>query len=398
MRREDGVTLPVLRLVLIAAIALGFAQPATAQYLSPEDAKALSDIAPYLEVVGGYRQREFAQAAQLLLDWSPANVTKAVEAMCTLTRRLASPSRSRDDLDVADVEAAVLLHSDAALRAWQERKTELVTFHVNTAIRIVAWLHAALDAPGFTSDRINPSIRRLSHRNWFLAMAQTLTGLMEPSSSLRLLKLALERFPADAQFLCASGSAREGLAQVTELRLRLRRIASSREQLAAAADAARVEELRRAAERDYRRVLKLDPGCDEARLRLGRVLAQTGRNREAEKELRALLSSTDNVYLRYMGSLFLGRVLDSGRRLGEAAELYREAIRLQPECQACRVALAHALDRLGDQQQAEAVLMQFLRGTQPKDEATDPWWVYPYGQREAGERLFDTLRTAVLTK
>jgi tetratricopeptide (TPR) repeat protein len=402
------MTSRLVRALLITAIVLGAARVSAGQ--SPEqrtarsfaeakalaDLKTLVDIAPYLEVVGLYRRGEFYRAAELVQAWDPDKVAGTVGAMCTLEQRLASPPQSRDDLDVADVEAAILLHSDAATKAWQDGRLNFVTIHVAAAIRIATWLYATLGRSGVATNRTDPSISRLNHRDWFLAEARVLTGLMEFGASLSILESALNRFPDDPQLLLASGSAKEGQARLTETQAKSDLFRRWNERQFIRESAKRTAALRRAAERDYRRVLDLDPACAEARLRLGRVLAQAGRLADAEKELRAVLAASDDNYLRYMGSMFLGQVLASGRRLPEAAERYREAIRLQPDCQVCRVALADALDRIGDQTRAEAVLMEFLPRAEPKIDRVDPWWVYPYGRREAGAAALSALRSGVL--
>ncbi len=386
-----------IRTVLVALVSVLLlpGQPAAGQFVSRDETKALSDIAGYLELVRQYREGDFKAAAHLLLDWKEGPVTKAVDAMLTLKRRLAAPPGSRDDLDVADVEAAVLMHSEAAMTAWLEGRSPLVTYHVNSALRIIEWLAASLRASEAGDSRVDSSLHRMVHRDWYLSMARILNGLMEPMSSLSLLKIAQQRFPDDPQLLLASGSAHESVARKIELRSKLRRVSSGREQLLAAAELMSATEQRRMAEGDYRRILKIDPGFAEARLRLGRVLALTGRPAEAEKELRALLSSATGVYIRHLGLLFLGLVLETNDKVAEAKSLYLGAVLLQPGCQTCRVALAHALDRLGDERQAEDVLMQFLRQTDDKSDTADPWWIYPYGQQIAGEELFASLRDGV---
>ncbi len=386
------MTMRIACAVVVASAALGLAQPCAGQTASVAEIKARIEVAPYLDLVSTYRRGDFTQAAQSLLVWDSATVKTAVATMRTLSSRVASPPGVPDDLDLADVEAAVLLHCDAALLAWEEGRGTAVSLHMDMAVAILAWIQP------FATDRVNPSVPRLDHRDVYLSMALLLTGRMEADSSLSLLRIALERYPDDAQLLLAQGTAREQAARIIELNARQVTVRGAREQFAASSLTMSAAELLRSAEQGFRRVLKLDPAMAEARLRLGRVLAKIGRAAEAESELRLLLSATSDAYLRYLGSMFLGRILESEGRLIEAESRYGDALKLQPGCQACRVALAHALDGLGDQKAAEMELIQVFEGRKPKDDAADPWWIYPYGQLEAGKQLSYALRASVLKK
>jgi tetratricopeptide (TPR) repeat protein len=87
----------------------------------------------------------------------------------------------------------------------------------------------------------------------------------------------------------------------------------------------------------YRKVIAADPGNAAGHIFLGAVLAKQGRFHEAEAEHRAAIACPegciDEAYLN------LGFVLRARERFAEAAECFREAIRLDPEYRPARRAL-----------------------------------------------------------
>lgn len=87
----------------------------------------------------------------------------------------------------------------------------------------------------------------------------------------------------------------------------------------------------------YRRAIDADPTDASYRIYLGAVLAKHGHFRQAEEEHRAAIScpegAIDEAYLN------LGLVLRAQERFAEAADCFREAIRLDPEYREARRAL-----------------------------------------------------------
>jgi tetratricopeptide (TPR) repeat protein len=87
----------------------------------------------------------------------------------------------------------------------------------------------------------------------------------------------------------------------------------------------------------YRRAIEADPEDATYRIFLGAGLAKQGRFHEAEEVHRSATQCAegciDEAYLN------LGLVLRSRERFAEAAECFREAIRLDPEYRAARRAL-----------------------------------------------------------
>ncbi len=151
-------------------------------------------------------------------------------------------------------------------------------------------------------------------------------------------------------------------------------------------------ELRRA-ERLFRQALAGDPAHHEARLRLGRVLAVTGRPEAAAAELRRALHDTDDRQLQYYAALFLGAALERTATAGGAEAAYLRAAELAPQAPAPHLALARLAQRAGDRRGlAERLSLALAPPASPDD--ADPWWTYRAAQgRTAAAQLDEVRRT-----
>jgi tetratricopeptide (TPR) repeat protein len=140
----------------------------------------------------------------------------------------------------------------------------------------------------------------------------------------------------------------------------------------------------------YEKALAIEPGLDEARLRLGRVLWGLGRIGEAQESLERITGATGEP-VRYLAHLFHGRCLEDTADLEGAVREYQAALGVIPDSQVGAVALAHALSLRGDADGARAVLERILplSGTR---KALDPYWIYLNGAPAVAESLYDALR------
>ncbi len=145
-----------------------------------------------------------------------------------------------------------------------------------------------------------------------------------------------------------------------------------------------------AAER-YERALSLDSGLAEARLRLGRVHVLQGRMAQAVRELEALAAQPGDPGRRYLARLFQGRALEALADFEGSAAAFRSASDLVPGAQTALIALARALDRLGDPAGAQAALDAASATRGPED----PWWDYLSGQPRRLAAWRDELRSLV---
>lgn len=149
-------------------------------------------------------------------------------------------------------------------------------------------------------------------------------------------------------------------------------------------------ELRRA-ERLFRQALASDPAHHEARLRLGRVLAVTGRHEAAVVELRRALLDTDDRELQYFAALFLGAAHEGTGDAGAAEAAYLRAAELAPQAPAPHLALARLAQRAGDRRGLEDRLSRALAPPTGPDD-TEPWWAYRAAQGRAAAAQLDEVR------
>jgi len=128
------------------------------------------------------------------------------------------------------------------------------------------------------------------------------------------------------------------------------------------------------AENLLRRAVKLNPSFQEARLHLGRVLAEQDQHKAALPELTQALSQIRNQTLQYYGQMFLGR---SAAETGDAARAraaFERASQLAPVAQSPLLALSQLAYARGDTGEAAALLTRVAE--LPSLENDDPWWFY----------------------
>jgi len=145
------------------------------------------------------------------------------------------------------------------------------------------------------------------------------------------------------------------------------------------------------AEARYQQAVALDPAPAEARLRLGRVRLLQGRPSEALKDLERAATEARQPEQHYMARLFEGRAREALGDVSGAAVAYRDATAHAPHAQTALLALAHALDRLGDIAGAQGALDRASGAGGHQD----PWWDYQMGQPSRLDPLMQELRRLV---
>jgi len=215
-------------------------------------------LASYLDLVDRYRSGE---ERTTLGSWPLENVRTVVRELVTQLEPC-----SRDFC----LEAAALLHTEVAVifldRVWLVEADA----HLSAARRLLG-LDPRVD---LSSPYMEESAeRKLAFRRaWLLAVGRHLLA-HSPPGALRYFEDCLELFPEATDLLLAAGSVRELMGSVQGLMpLPMARRGDE--------SGAMKRELK-AAEGFYRRAIRLDPGLVEVHLRLGRVLQQRGREREA---------------------------------------------------------------------------------------------------------------------
>ncbi len=246
-------------------------------------------------------------------------------------------------------------------------------------------------------------------------------GRLTPShlgDAQRILETGLKLFAGDPEMALALGAVHESLARPEPQR----EIENRRIQARARGDADRHtgslvrrgmnEDERRlasmdrraelsAASRLFRQALAGTSSRDEASLRLGHVLMEQGKAKDAVQHLNVAAASRD-AFVRYNGLLLLARAFADAGRPREAEQCYRRAAAVFPDAQAPVIGLSLLDDDAG---QTDAALGG-LRSTQsnvaiPTPER-DPWWVYYQGaDRFAAthlDRLYAAARAAAASR
>jgi tetratricopeptide (TPR) repeat protein len=286
----------------------------------------------------------------------------------------------KEDLGVP-LTLIVMLHTDAAMLNRAHRRPFASDVQTEAALALVRLVRA-------------DPMRASFARRWYLAAASYEQGLWDAERARRLLEEARRQFPQDAELLVTLGSVDEMEGSLPPPPPPEPGVARPGSIVARSYDTAthdRREELLKA-EETYRQALALEPTSLEGRLRRARVLARLGQGAEALAELGRVLEGQVDERTRYLAHLFTGHELEAEGRLEDAAAAYRQAVEATPHCQAGRLALAHALDRLRSRESAAEILLQAVAPDDGAGGRRDPWWTYPFGQADRVESMLDALR------
>jgi hypothetical protein len=228
-------------------------------------------------------------------------------------------------------------------------------------------------------------------RRWYLAV----NGFMQATEQMDAWHVdrSVQLFPRDPEILFLAACAREWFSgpqvqntlQSTNLSRDLFNLIGSEE-----------DELRNA-ERLFRESLEQDPGQNEARIRLGRILGRRGRHKEAIVELRRATMETKNRLLLYYGNMFLGAEADALDLGDEARKAYSRAADLYPRAQSPRLALGTLAASLGNRVEALAAIQPVISQDEPQL-ADDPWWSYYTSQTRDLEGIVTALYEHVRTE
>jgi tetratricopeptide (TPR) repeat protein len=345
-------------------------------------------LAPYLECLDLLRRGQPGEAVARLGEIDEPRL-RAILGLVRGKMRAFPPG-----LDVADMQAAILLHVEAA-------RAENLPYDRKRQLEHVWELVSA------AGDRISPNFAR----DCSLLVLWSLQYRLELDDLVRHLNAGLERFKDDAELRLVQGSLWELLARLQDpglelpLGLAVDGIADVPKSQFAPVYAFLVGP-RKTYEKCaglYRDVLRRappppSPAAEEIRVRLSHVLAMTGRFDEALEALAPLdagAASSLPSELKYLEALFRGRALLGLGRPDAAVGEYRRAVSMFPTCQTPYVALSSALRAAGDLAGAREATTTMLSAPAPSVCPSDPWVRYPEGQSWRIEALVDRLHEAV---
>jgi tetratricopeptide (TPR) repeat protein len=287
-------------------------------------------------------------------------------------------ARSDDPWQGTRLTAALMLHTDCALRARRDGRSP----------RLQEW--AAVELVSLMKD--DPA-RRAFARRWYEAMAGLAQGETRWGDALDWAERGLRDFPDSAEMLLIVGSIEEMVAvqAAPPSSGRLQRA----DQRQTGWSLARLREARQQlqrARRTLRQAIAAEPALHEARLREGRVAWRLGEAAEARSALLEVLARRPAAEVAYLAHLFLGRIQEDEGRLDEAVRSYEATLALDATAQSARLALSHVLLELGDAAAARRGVETAVQAA-GRRQVQDAFWLYPCGLVSLGvEDRLEALR------
>jgi tetratricopeptide (TPR) repeat protein len=357
------------------------------------------DLAIYLAVAARYRSADHAAARREIREWRHAEIGAAVQALRKGEDRLRAVPVQPFDIDFRTVEAAVLMHAEVGLISLQAMSPVDAEAHLGASVTLFEWSRRAAlrlreraartrrpqisvyepAEPPAPALRVEP---RIDGRDYYFALASATLAIGFPVTARPFAEQAVGTAPMDAEVRLLAGCVNATLAEELSLE---HRESDARRSLEAAGKA-------------LRDALALDPGLQEARLRLGKLLLDEGRATEAE----ALLAEVDergaDDRQRYLARLFLGRVAERLGRPEEATRLYGRALDAWPDSQAARLALARLLEGSAGPAAPPLLVGGTLAASRRPDRAEDPWWFYPFGPLELARAALERVWNRTLDR
>ena len=289
-------------------------------------------------------------------------------------------------------EAAVMLHTDAALALTENRSEdstslEPVLFHVDVAGQLLKLAASRWDIHGFAS-------------RWYVAVARVLRDRNWITTAERHLEFGRNRLPNDPGTLYESATLAELFATATQLpgaqpqdprgaTRAVQRDTWSGVQFGQLRQR-RAGYLNRAASWLDQSLERVDDPL--ARLHLGRIQMLLKNPDDAERQLRAALTSPDES-TAYLARLFIGALYERQHRLIDALEAYRSADERFPLQQSASIAQSELLRRLDRGDEARAVLQRLLDSN--SGERDDPWVRYFFERPGMADARLDEIRQTV---
>jgi len=267
------------------------------------------------------------------------------------------------------IQAAAMLHTDAALRATRSEVADLQLAFAEAVLNLIA-----------------PNVEGASEfrKSWYRAVPTIYLARRDPEAARPFLERGLRSFPDDARQHLLSGIAYEITAQVHALTC---------VDQACTTRARRLDLLKWTgfAAADYRKTLQLDAGLFEARLRLGRVMTVSDNEREARSLLDVALNNATDMRHRYLAALFLATLDTDAEDFQNARSRYETATRLCPLCQSAYVGLSFVAAVTGNAAAARSAIEQLFE--RRALEEIDPWVEYQFPQLDT--ETLDAMRAHV---
>ena len=324
------------------------------------------------------------------------NAAKEIDGELRRLAVLASAAREHGDANYV-LRRGALLHGDAAMivgNALGPLDTSSGN-DVPVRVRIVDGESTAVGAGEFhwemarhLLDAVRPG-RDAMVKLWYQATASWMQQQEQYNSS--HLAHARELFPDDDEIFFLSGCEREAQAGPV-LQSAARTVALP---TGIIVDVPSEGVALKDAESFFRRALALNPTRADTRMRLGHVLLDRRKPKEAADELRKALASTADPNLLYFASMFLGAAEEALGHLDEAVRPYANASEVYPRAQSPYVAMSALARRRGDR---PASIVNIERLFALPEDRDDPWWRYRTVQGQHADELLAQLRRPFLER
>jgi hypothetical protein len=335
---------------MLATLALcPLAMPSGASVAQPQPGRSDQE---YTALVRQYRRGDVQGAMASLVRWPPERVR-------TATR----PPLPVQDLDVAEAEAAVMLHSDVSmLVAGIDRR--LSRQHLDVAR---AWVRTLS----------NDTAARFKERWQAYAVGPFLVQHDLQAATLAV-RQGIAAFPRSADLQLMQGTLMELTArsETSDFRGVWRTPSTSDADFMDNRPIRRIENGLTDAAAAYQRALDLDPFLLSARLRLGWVYDVNNSASHAREQLRMVADRATSRELRYLAHLILGGLAEQEGRSDAAYEEYDTAHSIQPDAQTAHLALMRAARMTGHVDRAERLFAEYAARASGSE---DPWWYFSIG-------------------
>jgi tetratricopeptide (TPR) repeat protein len=294
-----------------------------------------ADPAAFQQLLHEYRTGRSEDAITGLAGWP-------VDELAAVTEASSPRLSSSDRMAAAILEAEV---AKALLAVHRQKDSFVVIKGAQTLV------HAVARAP------FGEKLGEEPKRSWYYAVASTLVGFYERTEASALLEVGLKEFPNDPLLITARGtvSARHwdvvGFSNAHSLRW-----------------AEVLMDWKAKAIADYKRALELRPDLVVAKLRLGQMYVEAGREREAGPWLQTIDIAAATINEQYFAHLLLGRIAAKEHRLEATGAEYRKAYTIGRYQAAC-IAVSQLQETLDQHQQPAEMTGDCLE----ESEREDPW-------------------------
>lgn len=384
----------------------------------PAPAAAHYGLSAYLGIADAYAAGAPEAALADITAWPPSAVQRAVAELQRRSEKLRAFAVFPDDIPIGTVEAAVLLHAEAALFALRAVDDRLAEVHARAATELLSWSQlSAFTVRGRALDKVRRAQRaqsddtaspardpeippecdvrpRIDPARLSLALAAGAVDAGAPVTARGFAEDALRRAPLDAEVRFVFGCTAEGLAVNESLR---GRAAEGRHWLDEAVGALS-EAVTLDAGLAPDPVDAPHPGARalEAVLRLGRIALDQGWLPRARRCFESVDAKASDDRQRFLARLLLGRLAEQEAKSDEAIACYRRALEAWPQSQSAALALAHALERATGPAAAVPEVARALALSRPASAKPDPWRSYLYGMPGLAESCLDRVRREAL--